>query len=268
MWLQGKKCAVILTFDFDAESLFLEGKDVETTSPTKLSQGEYGGRVGVPRILEWLEKRQLPATFFVPGVTAEKYPHLVECMVMQGLEIAHHGYTHAEPLSMTPEQERADIQKGTDALQRLTGKKPIGYRAPSWAPTHHTLPILEEMGFLYDASLIGDERPYIAPGTKSLIEVPSDWCLDDAPHYFFNFSPQYRTGLSAPSKVLEIWKDEFDGIYDAGGCFVLAMHPQFTGRSHRMKALDAMVSYMMEHDVWITTMEEAALYWKDNLLER
>ncbi|WP_019119721.1 polysaccharide deacetylase family protein [Brevibacillus massiliensis] len=261
MWPNGKKCAVVLTFDFDAESLFVEGQPIETVTPAKLSQGEYGARVGVPRILPWLKREELPATFFIPGVTAEKYPHLAERIMAQGLEIAHHGYTHAEPFSMTPADEREDLEKGIEALQKLTGKKPLGYRAPSWAPSHQTLPLLDEYGFLYDASLLGDERPYVAAGTKGLIEIPSDWCLDDAPHYFFNFSPRYRTGLSAPSKVMEIWKAEFDGIYADGGCYVLAMHPQISGRSHRLQALDEVVRYIRQHDVWFATMEEVALYW-------
>jgi peptidoglycan/xylan/chitin deacetylase (PgdA/CDA1 family) len=261
MWPNGKKCAVVLTFDFDAEALFVEGEPLHTVTPTKLSQGEYGARVGMPRILKWLKQRELPATFFIPGVTAEKYPHLVDEVVKNNYEIAHHGYTHAEPFSMSEETERQDLLKGIEVLEQLTGKKPTGYRAPSWAPSHMTMPLLEEMGFLYDASLLGDERPYLIEGTKGLVEIPSDWCLDDAPHYFFNFSPRYRAGLSGTDKVIQIWKDEFDGIYEDGGCYVLAMHPQISGRSHRLKALGEVVEYIQQHDVWFTTMEEVAMHW-------
>jgi peptidoglycan-N-acetylglucosamine deacetylase len=262
MWPDGKKCAVVLTFDFDAESLFVEGKDISTVTPAKLSQGQYGAKVGMPRILKWLNKKNLPATFFIPGVTAEKYPQLVEEVVKANYEIAHHGYSHAEPFSMTEEEEIEDLKKGIEVLKYLTGKNPVGYRAPSWAPSHNTMKLLEELGFLYDASLLGDERPYYINDGKNLLEIPSDWSLDDAPYYFFNFSPNYRTGMSSPEKVIKIWKDEFDGIYESGGCYVLALHPQISGRNHRMKALDHVVDYIQQHDAWWATMEEVARYWQ------
>ncbi|HYE81311.1 MAG TPA: polysaccharide deacetylase [Clostridia bacterium] len=263
MWPNGKKCAFVLTIDFDAESLFVEGEPIENFTPTKLSQGRYGAKVGVPRMLEWLKREQLPATFYIPGVTIDKYPEVTKQIMDQGFEIALHGYTHAEPFSMTLEEEIHDLEKGLEALARVTNKKPLGYRAPSYAPSHNTFKLIEEKGFVYDASMIGDDKPYFIEGTNNLLEIPSDWCIDDAPHYFFNFSPKYRVGLSAPSKVNEIWKDEFDGIYEEGGCFVLAVHPQFSGRWHRLKALQEFVNYVKQHDVWITTMEEVALYWKN-----
>lgn len=111
------------------------------------------------------------------------------------------------------------------------------------------------------------DRPYLIEGTKGLLEIPSDWSIDDAPHYFFNFSPSYRVGLSAPPKVDEIWKAEFDGIYKEGRCFVLAIHPQFSGRWHRLTALQEFVSYARSHNIWMTTMEEIAEYWNNNILK-
>lgn len=157
MWPNGNQCAFALTIDFDAESLFVEGQRIETITPAKLSQGRYGAKVGVPRILQWLKDESIPDAFYIPGVTIEKYTDEVEKIMEQGFEIGHHGYTHGEPFHMTIEQEIEDLQKGMEVFERIVGKKPRGYRAPSYAPNHNTFSLIEEMDFLYDASMIGDD---------------------------------------------------------------------------------------------------------------
>jgi peptidoglycan/xylan/chitin deacetylase (PgdA/CDA1 family) len=246
-----------LTFDFDALSVWLGGNP--TVTPAMLSRGEFGARVGVPRILQLLETFDLPATFFVPGHTAESFPEVVAAIAQAGHELAHHGYGHEDPSSQTPAEERRSLERGIAALERVLGAPPVGYRSPSWDYSAHTLPLLVEYGFAYDSSLFADDfHPYhprlgdrvganepLQKGEEvPLWEFPVALFLDDWPHFSFSFSP-YRVGLSAPSKVLEIWTGEFDYMvaHAEEGVFTLTMHPQVIGRGHRMTLLERFIQH-------------------------
>ena len=273
MWPSGIKCAVCLSFDFDAESLSLgvmermiyEGdhrRYVKTLTP--ISRGQYGSRVGMPRILKFLEKHQIPATFFVPGFTADLYPDIIKEIVAHGHELANHGYYHENPTEFAgnPEKERDILRRGNDTLEKLGGSRPVGYRSPGWDLNTYSPKLLLEEGMLYDSSLMDDEVPYILFSRKEtkLVELPIDWLLDDYVH--FQFSAPTIQGLSAPSKVLEIWQGEFNGYLEAGGCFTLTMHPQVMGRSHRMQMLESLVQHMKRLDgVWFATCKAVAEYW-------
>jgi len=250
-----KTCTVCLTFDFDALSAWL-GDDPHAT-PAMLSRGEYGASVGVPRILELLAAYDLPATFFVPGHTAESFPAAVASILAAGHEVAHHGYGHEDPSSQSPAEERHSLERGMAALERFLGAPPLGYRSPSWDYSEVTLSLLVEYGFVYDSSLFaGDFSPYhprlgdrVGVGEPlhmgqevDLWEFPVDFCLDDWPYFTFKFDPP-RAGLSAPSKVLEIWTGEFDYMieHEQSGVLTVTMHPQVIGRGHRMALLERFV---------------------------
>lgn len=243
LWPRNARCGVCLTFDFDADARY---GDKPETSLTVRSRGVYGAKVGIYRVLELLQRYDLPATFFVPGYTAETYSDATRAIVRAGHEIAHHGYFHERPgkLLHSPEEERAMLERGAAALAQFTGERPLGYRSPAWDLNPESPGHLAQAGFLYDSSLMDDERPYvIETGKGRLVELPIDWVLDDFAH--FQFSPPAIQGLSAPSKVLEIWLDEFDGYYESGGCFILTMHPEVIGRHHRLKLLERFIQYMM-----------------------
>ncbi len=264
MSITQKMCAVLLTFDFDAESLWEESR---LTTPTYLSRGQYGARVGVPRILALLDKHAIQATFFVPGITAERYPDVVQEIHAKGHEIGHHGYYHQSPTSLMTVEERAFIEAGLEALDKTVGVRPFGFRSPSWDLSHQSIPLLQEYGFLYDSSLMGDDfRIYSLEQdgqTADLVEIPVSWELDDAPHFLFDFSPKYYVGLSAPSKVFEIWSREFEGAYLSEGVFTLTMHPQIIGRFHRLQLLEELIEKMASHPgVWFTTCIEAVKDWR------
>jgi peptidoglycan/xylan/chitin deacetylase (PgdA/CDA1 family) len=250
---------VCLTFDFDALSVWLA--DCASVTPAMLSRGEYGALVGVPRILKLLAHYGLPATFFVPGHTAESFPNAVEAILAAGHEIAHHGYGHEDPSTQSADEERRSLERGIAALSRFLGHAPWGYRSPSWDYSASTLPLLVEYGFLYDSSLFaGDFHPYhprlgdrvgveepLQRGQEvQLWEFPVDFCLDDWAHFTFSFEPS-RVGLSTPSKVLEIWKGEFDYMvaHEASGVFTLTMHPQVIGRGHRMALLERFIEHVL-----------------------
>jgi peptidoglycan/xylan/chitin deacetylase (PgdA/CDA1 family) len=264
---------VCLTFDFDAFSVWL-GDDVAAT-PAALSRGEFGARVGIPRILELLSRYQLPATFFIPGHTADSFPDVVQRILAAGHEVAHHGYGHRDPSTQNPAQERRGLERGIATLERFLSRPPVGYRSPSWDYSERTLALLVEYDFLYDSSLFADDfRPYhprlgdqvdadspLQMGEEvALWEIPVDFCLDDWPHFTFSFEPG-RVGLSAPSKVLEIWMAEFDYMLShvPGGVFTLTCHPQVIGRGHRMAMLEAFIQHVLRADgVRFARLEDVA----------
>ena len=251
-----KPCTVCLTFDFDALCGWLRGSS--TATPAQLSRGEYGARVGVPRILKLLEAHDISATFFVPGHTVESFPDVVEAILAAGHELAHHGYGHEFPSTQSPGEERRSMEKGLAALAQFMDAPPLGYRSPAWDHSANTLPLLLEYGFLYDSSLfaadfqpyrprLGDlvtvEEPLQLGQEVDLWEFPVDFCLDDWPHFPAFFQP----GISAPSKVLEIWTKEFDFMVEQerSGVFTLTMHPQVIGRGHRIRLLDQLVQHIV-----------------------
>jgi peptidoglycan/xylan/chitin deacetylase (PgdA/CDA1 family) len=256
-----RRVAVAFTFDFDAESAWLGSFKVDT--PAALSRGAYGANEGVPRILRLLDRYDLPATFFVPGDTADRHPDVVRTIVAAGHEIGHHGYLHEPPHLLNPDEERTMIERGLDALDRITGRRPRGYRSPSWELSQATFSLLEEYGFEYDASLLGTDRPHwVVDGSRrtTLVEVPSAWELTDSGH-FMMVAAAGLPGGKAPSQVEEVWREDFDGMYEEGGdvCFVMTMHPQIIGRPHRMRLLERMIRHIRGHEgVWIAQMGEIA----------
>jgi len=256
---QPKLNTVCLTFDFDAMSVWLGG--FPRVTPAMLSRGEFGARVAVPRILELLRRFDIRATFFTPGHTAESFPEEVIAILKAGHEVGHHGYGHENPSIQAPAEERASLERGLTALENLTGLRPRGYRSPSWDYSDVTLSLLVEYGFVYDSSLFaGDFYPYrprlgdlvskdqpLQQGEPAPIwEFPVHFALDDWPHFTFNFDP-YRVGLSAPSRVFEIWAAEFDYMraHAPGGVLTLTMHPQVIGRGHRMAMLERLIEHCL-----------------------
>lgn len=263
MATEQKRCTVLLTFDFDAESLW---EDSGLDTPTYVSRGRYGADVGVPRILDLLARYGLPATFFVPGITVKRYPDIVREISSRGHELGHHGYFHTSPTEMTADQERAALVQGLEAFEQAAGVRPVGYRSPSWDLSHHSIPLLLEHGFLYDSSLMANDFHLYslteASASPGLHEIPVAWELDDAPHFMFNFSPRYRMGLSSPSKVYEIWLSEFEGAYAEDGVFTLTMHPQIIGRYHRIQMLERLIREMSSRPgVSFMTCTDAVRQW-------
>jgi peptidoglycan-N-acetylglucosamine deacetylase len=257
-----RRLAVSFTFDFDAESAWLGSFGVST--PSALSRGAYGATEGVPRILALLRKYHLPATFFIPGDTADRHPEVTKTIVDAGHEIGHHGYLHEPPHRLELAAEVEMIERGLDALDRRCGVRPVGYRSPAWELSDNTFNLLQQYGFDYDASQLGADRPYwvsVSGERRNLVEVPGAWELTDSSHFLFAYSPAYLTGLSSPSKVEEIWRADFDGLLAeaSDACYVLTMHPQIIGRHHRMQMLERMIQHILEQDgVWITEMRSIA----------
>jgi len=249
-----------LTFDFDAISLWIG--PMGATSPSMISRGEFGV-VGVERILRLLGRGGIPATFFVPGHTAETYPDTVRAIVTAGHEIGHHGYLHENPVGLASrEDERRVLERGLEALQRTVGVRPLGYRSPAWDNSPHTIELLLDYGFRYESSLMGhdfvpywcrvgdriqDDGPYLFGRDVDLVEMPVSWVLDDFPHFeYVRVGNRVSPGLAAASKVEEIWREEFDFMCREvpDGVFTLTMHPQVIGRGHRMLMLERLIDHI------------------------
>jgi len=272
---------VCLTFDFDAISIWI-GPNRASVSPSAISRGEFGA-IGVQRILKLLDRKGISATFFTPGHTAETYPDSVKAIVAGGHEIGHHGYLHENPCALeTRDQERNILLRGLDALDKTAGVRPVGYRSPAWDNSPHTIELLLEQGFRYESSLmatdfspywcrLGDviqlDGPYLFGAPANLVEMPVSWLLDDYPHFeFMAWSDKINPGLSAGSKVEEIWREEFDYMLAEvpDGVLTLTMHPQIIGRGHRMLMLERLIDYFASRPgVQFTTLGAAAAAFRE-----
>ncbi|MDA1349332.1 MAG: polysaccharide deacetylase [Chloroflexi bacterium] len=245
IWPGDTKCVVILSFDLDGVSGLLNRFPEAANQPSALSRAEFGPRVGVFRILDLLDRYEIPASFFVPGYVAERYGSAVKDIVSRGHEVGHHGYMHEPPASLTPEEEAAVLDKGTRILQAITGERPLGYRAPSWELSRHSLEYLAERGFVYDSSLMDHDAPHFVDTPNGrLVEIPVDWALDDAHYYAFN---RGAGSMNTPEDVYKAWEWEFDGAYRYGSAFSLTMHPQVTGRLAKMMVLERLIEYIRSH---------------------
>lgn len=257
-WPEGKTCAVALTFDVDGETIpSVQDPERGHKRLTLISGAAYGPLVGVPRILNVLQSSGIRGTFFIPGFTAELHPEMVDRIVEAGHEIGHHGYLHERPDTLSDAEEEAVLIRGSEVLEKLTGRRPVGYRSPAWELKPSSPALLKRHGFHYDSSLMGNDIPYLVSTTDGdLLELPVQWILDDYPHFA-------RVGgvISSPQTVFDVWSSEFAGYHRFNGCYVLTMHPFVSGRPSRIALLEQMIEYINGFEgVWWATLEEIAAY--------
>ncbi len=242
-----EKMPVMLTFDLDAETLWLARDANSADKPIWLSQGRYGPREGLPRILALLKEHDIRATFFIPGLVVERYPRQVETIVADGHEVSHHSYSHRWLEGMSEADERQEMERGTAAIEKATGRTPVGYRSPAGEFSEHTLRLLVEYGFLYSSNLYDADSPYLLEYNgqpTQIVEIPFAWALDDAPFFLYSNRLPGRV-MAAPSAVLETWVREFDGLVrESRRTFTLAMHPQVIGRPSRMWVLGELIRHI------------------------
>jgi peptidoglycan/xylan/chitin deacetylase (PgdA/CDA1 family) len=258
-WPNGARVAVCLSFDVDNELLWRR-----TPLPVPLSQGEYGATTGLPRILDLLDRHSIPASFYIPAMSAALHPQMIQD-ILKGKrhEIGVHGWMHENlPAIGDAAKEEQLLTQSIDYLTKATGKRPVGFRAPAWAFSQFTLDQIRKAGFLYDSSFMAMDGPYelLANGQKSgMIELPINWIADDYPYY----EPEASGSLPDPELVFEIYKGEFDAAYQEHSLFVLTMHPHITGHRSRIAALEKLVLYMKQKPgVWFATLEQVADYVK------
>jgi peptidoglycan/xylan/chitin deacetylase (PgdA/CDA1 family) len=261
-WPRGARVAVMLTFDFDAETLWTSRDPDNANRPGVLSQGRYGATVGVPKILDTLEDAGVKGTFFVPGWTAENHTSRVEMIVKGGHEVGHHSYSHRWA-GDSVEDSVEEMEKGLEALKKTVGVVPKGYRSPAGEVNDVLFKLLQQHNFLYDSSLLDHINPYrhtLADGSKGPIELPWHWSLDDAPYALFSI--KNPRPIFTNDHMLTVFQDEFREIYRWGGLYDLVMHPQVIGRPSRIALLREMIAFIRTFpDVWFATGTEVAEAW-------
>ena len=262
LWPEGARCAVALSFDSDHETNELrDGGE----SPGKLSQGQYGNRQGVPRILEILTRHGVPATFFVPAVTALLYPDEQRRIVAEGHEIGIHGWIHERNSVLPLDAERDLMLRSADTLASITGVRPVGMRTPSWDFSPNTLALAREMGLIYDSSLMADVDCYelLENGEPTgVIELPVEWIRDDAVYFNMNRFSGLRPH-TPPEAVFDIFRREFEAAWREGGLFQLTMHPHVIGYRSRLWILEELIGLMRGRPgVWFATHADVVRHAK------
>jgi len=261
MAITSKGFPVLFTFDLDVETMWTSRDPKNAERPIIMSQGAYGWKVGLGRVLNLLNSYSVHATFFVPGLVIEQRPQVVDMILEKGHEIAHHSWSHKWIVNMSPEEEREEMSRGFEIIERTTGRPPMGYRSPAAEFSPITLELLQEYGFGYSSNYFDDDSPYlhvINGNLTDIVEYPFHWVLDDAPFFQYSITLPGRT-MQAPSAVLEAWKMEFDMLYEEDREFVLAMHPQIIGRPSRIKALEGLIQHIQKHDdIWFGRCDEVA----------
>lgn len=269
---------VCLTFDFDAISIWPASFGLAT--PTALSRGEFGARVAVPRILDVLRREGVRATFFIPGHTVETFPAVCRRIVEEGHEVGHHGWMHESPLTLDAAAERDVLERGSASIERVLGVRPTGYRSPSWDLSPHSVPLLRELGFAYDSSMMaqdlemyrvreGDvlhpDRAFEFGREVDLVEVPVSWSLDDFPH--LEFVPAQGFLLPAagsPAALLAAWTADLDFMVDRvpGGVFTMTFHPQTIGRAARLLLLEGLIAHAAGRGARFLRVADAVTEWR------
>jgi peptidoglycan/xylan/chitin deacetylase (PgdA/CDA1 family) len=263
-WPGGARCAIALSFDSDHETSDLRDGG---GSVARLSWGQYGARVGVPRISALLARHGVPATFFVPAVTALLHPDEQRGLIAAGHEIGLHGWIHELNTSLPAEAERELMLRAADTLERITGVRPVGLRTPSWDFSDATLAIEKEMGLAYDSSLMADEDCYeltMDGAPTGIVELPVEWIRDDAPYLAMNRGSWQRP-YTAPSDVFDIWRRELDGAWAEGGVFQLTCHPHIIAYRSRVWILEALIEHAKaKGGIWFATHAEVAAWARDH----
>ena len=263
-WKGGARCALALSFDSDHETNELRdgGKSIG-----RLSWGQYGNRVGVPRILKLLEKYGVHATFYVPAVAALLHSDEQRRVVAEGHEIGIHGWIHELNSVLPHAAERDLLLRAADTLEQITGTRPVGIRTPSWDFSPNTLAIEQEMDLLYDSSLMADEDCYellLDGAPTGIVELPVEWVRDDAVYFTMHRFQSLRPH-TPPREVLEIFRREFDVAYEEGGICQLTMHPHIIGYRSRIFIVEEIIRHAKaKGDVWFATHCDVAAWAKTN----
>ena len=260
-WPNGARVAVLLSFDVDNDTISIARN--ENPSIGAMSQGEYGARVGLRRVVDLMDQHQIPASFFIPAVSLIVQPDMVDIIQESGRhEFGVHGWIHELNTALDADTERELVSRATNYLEDVTGTRPVGYRAPSWNFSPNTLNIIQGLGFLYDSSLMADDRPYElmqAGEPTGIVELPVEWILDDAPL----MNPRGNS-YTSPRDLLQVYVDEFDKAHEEGTMFLLTTHPHIIGHRSRIVILEELIAHIQGRgDVWFATHEQVARYVRE-----
>lgn len=262
-WPEGKRIAVMVTFDFDAELLRKSVICKREIGFSDTSRGQYGPDEGLARCLAMLKRQDLRTTFFVPGHIAELYPEKVQQIAADGHELAYHGYMHEATVDMPAAEEETNMAKSEELLSQFSGKKPVGYRGPLDLLPNCALQLMQKRGYLYCSTLKDCDWAYIHE-EYPIVELPTEPTLDDFSWFYFSYADEATITCSYPvDYVYDVWRDNFDELANEGDkVMVLKLHPQLIGRSSRVRMLERFIAYMKANGAWLASCEEVANYVK------
>lgn len=255
-------------------------------SPDDISRGMFAGEVAVPRLLKLFKKYNLPTSWYIPGHSIETFPQEMQMVVEHGHEIGLHGYSHENPLAMTPAQEEDVLKKCIDLITETSGKRPTGYVAPWWEFSNVTAELLIKYGIEYDQSLmhndfhpwyvrVGDSwtkidyaanaadwmKPLVRGTETDLVALPANWYLDDLPPMMFVKNSPNSYGFANPRDIETMWRDQFDWVYRENdyAVFPFTIHPDVSGRPQVLLAHERLIEYIGNHKGvrWVTNQEMA-----------
>lgn len=264
-WPNGARCACAITFDMDADSLIHIARPQDSYDRLyPISMGRYGPTVAIPRILETYRRLGIKQSFFIPGWCMETYPEAVEAILEGGHEIGHHGWIHEDPIVTKGAAQEEAFERALETHKSMTGQSPRGYRAPVYNVTQQVIDLLVKHQFLYDSSLMADDIPYIMQTQAgSLYEMPVHWGTDDWPPFAHYDEIGYMMPVRGPSAGLAGFWEEFEAQYEAGGFFMLIVHPFLTGRLARWRLVEQWLEKTLaDRDVWFAPLEQIGAYLK------
>lgn len=253
-WPNGARLACLVTFDYQGEvGLPTEYRGVRPDLKI-VKEHIYEPRVGIWRILETLDRYEVPATFPTCGRSVELYPKSCHEILERGHELAAHGYEH-EMLNQLPlSGEEAAIDQTLAAFQVTLGMKPAGWRSPYYLVTEDTTRLLIERGFEWQSDFHDDDLPYtLTDGSKSIVEIPPQ--IDDWPRYWSDVGVYPQAVRGNPRDILSTIVDAFDVLYreaeSATKLFCITLHPQIVGRPDRLIILEGFLQHARSRaDVW------------------
>ena len=265
VWPENSKCCVNITFDLDAEWVFMGNVPETANMPRRLSMGTYVWHSQIiERILALLDNHCVKATFYVPGINAQNHPQVMQQIITAGHEIACHGWQHENIAAVPKEEEKKRLLKTIGAIERAVSVRPVGNRIAGGELSPNSLDILLECGIKYDSSLRGSDSPYIVVqnGSEKLVEVPSYYEMDDF-HLFADYpGTSYQARMLSPQTGYEIWTNAFDGYYYYGLCYTTMFHPQIIGKPGGMMLLNRLLNYIKKFpNVWFAKASEIADFW-------
>jgi peptidoglycan/xylan/chitin deacetylase (PgdA/CDA1 family) len=229
---------------------------------------QFGERVGIYRLLELFENEGIRTTFWLNGLTVQRLPELAKEIETLGHEIACEHWIHDYAFMKSYEEERESIHKTVSSFEKTLNHHPRGYLSTGIQPTDDIPKILAEEGFLYWVDPQNEELPYtLRVGNKQLVVAGSytgGIILNDYRVY---------TGAMTPADFLQVWKDNFDYLYEEGGkgrpgLMLCGLHPFVTGRPSRTMVLRQFLRHAKSFpDVWFARCYEVAEWWQKHYMD-
>jgi putative urate catabolism protein len=273
-WPDGKRVALnlVLNYEEGGENTPLDGDPASEAylhevigAPATVgrrnlnteSMFEFGSRAGFWRVHRIVTSYGLPLTVFGVGQALERNPAAARAMVDAGWEIASHGWRWIDYGEFDPEEERSHLRRSVQAIERVCGRRPVGWYTGRGSDATRRL-VVQEGGFLYDSDSYADELPYWldVEGTDHLV-VPYTLDAND-------FKFLLPNGFVTSDDFATYLVDALDVLRAEGGRMLsVGLHCRIVGRPGRARGLDHFLAHVASlDDVWVATREQIALHWR------